>query len=119
MTMTTTRTQRNKIKAVLLAYGIQANSTLIDDLLRVADDLEIWGLAETARYIGIPKPNVINWGNRNTWDFPTPYLRLGCGSHQLADVVRAWAKTHARYLGPDAGAWADLPPELHEALHQS
>jgi hypothetical protein len=83
----------------------------------VAEDREIWGLAETAAYLGVPKPRLINWGNRNTHDYPTPFLRLGCGSHQRAETVRLWAEANARHLGPEASAWADLPAELRKALH--
>jgi hypothetical protein len=114
--MTTTRDQ---IKRALKEYGVPLNSNLIDDLLRIAEDREIFGLAETAAYLGVPKPRVINWGNHNTRDYPTPFLRLGCGSHQPADTIRAWAKAHARHLGPTAGAWADLPASLREALQPS
>jgi hypothetical protein len=109
--------ERNKVKAVLKEYGVPLNTNLIDDLLDVTEGREIWGLAETAAYLGVPKPRVINWGNNNTRDYPTPFLRLGCGSHQPADAIRAWAKSHARHLGPTAGAWADLPASLREALH--
>ena len=112
--MTTTRDQ---IKQVLKDYGIPLGSNLIDDLLHIAEDREIWGLAETAAYLGVSKPRVINWGNHNTRDFPTPYLKLGCGSHQPADVVRAWAHAHTRYLGSDAGAWAELPASVREAFY--
>jgi hypothetical protein len=111
--MTTTRDQ---IKAVLRDYGVHRYG-LIDDLLAITEDQEIWGLAETARYLDVPKPRVINWGNRNTHDYPTPFLRLGCGSHQRAETVRLWAEANARHLGPEAGAWADLPAELRKALH--